>query len=49
MNAENGQTAHFIMGLVITTELMQGLLGLGYNLREHTDPFNGMKGLVVSW
>ena len=47
--AEAGSNFIFIMGQIITPLLLQGLLELGYSIKEHTDPFNGMKGLNVSW
>lgn len=48
-SAGHGNTSWFLMGVVITPDLMQGLLAEGYAIREHTDPMNGMKGLVISW
>jgi hypothetical protein len=47
--AESGNAFLFIMGQVITPELMRGLLDLGYSIKEQVDPFSGMKGLNVSW
>lgn len=44
-----GNNSIYLIGQIITPELMQGLLQLGYIIREHTYPINGMKGLNVSW
>jgi hypothetical protein len=47
--AENGFNNYWLMGVFINPELMQALLSLGYSIRQHTDAFNGMKGLNISW
>lgn len=48
-SANSGNASFFLMWVVISPELIQGLLAEGYTIREHTDPINGVKGLVISW
>lgn len=49
-DAENGNNSHFTPpNRSVDIGIVTSLIGLGYSVKEHTDPFHGWKSYLISW